>query len=837
MKRCFIACVLIGACSSLALGYTNLIDNGTAITIDTAWDAGGNMVVGSTTSNNTLNIISGGALASDNGYIGNSPTSSFNTVSISGSDVVWTNAGTLQIGVAGAISNSVTVSDGASVIADDLSIAVDNVFNLNSDGSLKITGDYNAESQTNVAWSSGGYLSVGGVLTKSNGLDGVRRTLSIDGGSWTLGGNLSVSGSQNQLYILSGGTVTNANGYIGIGSNDSHNAVLVSGTNSLWRNTGGLRVGATNSANNSLLVADAGNVQVGGDLTLYSDNTISMADSTVVEIGGNMTVYSNSALLGVGTNLFGAGANMLSFIGDVTLDSGIVFDGRAGAHSVLVDNGTFEVSDNTANQYLGFELLELTNSALSGYGVLSTGSFDGVEMTGGKIDPQGKMEVEGDFVLNGGTVYTAQVSTVSHDLLVISDTGPVDLSMLSVGVYIPYSAIDTNIPILVATNGGFAGSEFASTNSHNGIIGNGMLLFDSRLIIDDSGIVSILTTANGNKFSSALAHAGTEAVRSGFGGMKNAVFTRTKQLRRNLVSTAHAISQEAYQMSHLDEPDGPQGPGDQNAVSDWHIWMQYFSGQGDYDAQGISHGYGLNNQGTTLGFDRLFGEDLTLGLNYTYARSAVDTSNGDRLDTETYWAGIYGEWVSKNGLYVDALAGYGRSNYDSVRIEGSYTGLASYRGNAFGAYADVGQYYHYKNIAVSPYVGLHVLSLSDEDHVETEQGGNQIQVDEVSRDWIESAIGLKARHRFDTRIGRFQTVGYAEWVHDFVQDDIASVFTEGTLTSVKMAKISPDADLFSGGIGLSWMSTDNLEIGVGYGGHFNDQYEEHTGSLMLDVIF
>jgi hypothetical protein len=33
------------------------------------------------------------------------------------------------------------------------------------------------------------------------------------------------------------------------------------------------------------------------------------------------------------------------------------------------------------------------------------------------------------------------------------------------------------------------------------------------------------------------------------------------------------------------------------------------------------------------------------------------------------------------------------------------------------------------------------------------------------------------------------------------------------------------------------MSRDYMEIGVGYAGRFSEKYEEHTGALMLDIMF
>ena len=245
----------------------------------------------------------------------------------------------------------------------------------------------------------------------------------------------------------------------------------------------------------------------------------------------------------------------------------------------------------------------------------------------------------------------------------------------------------------------------------------------------------------------------------------------------------------------------------------------------------------MYNSGSSIGLDRLVGDALIVGINYTHTLSDARADNGDAVDAETFWFGAYGEWVSRDGLYVDALAAYGKTDYNTLRLETDYSGRADYGGDSLGAYVDVGQYYYIDRLSLAPYAGLHVLAVSAESHTETESGGGTLQVDEDERSWIESAVGLKARYRMDTGLGRIQTLLYAEWLHDLDQEDVQTVLSDGTAPSVGLAVVSPDADIFNTGLGLSWFRSDFMEVGIGYQGRFSEHYEEHTGSLMLDVMF
>ncbi|MDF7822886.1 autotransporter domain-containing protein [Pontiellaceae bacterium B12227] len=815
---------------------------------------------------------------------------------------------TLTLGLSATQTGSATIYSGGTLSVGSLDIAyaasTNNVLNLLSGGTFDIRSDFDVTT-AGFNWGSNSTLSVGGELTGKTSDLSMGQDLTLDGSDaeWDASGDTLKIGADGTagsvLSLQNGATLTSADTMIGastnsgshsiqmnfgsywkstgdlkLGSLSSGNALLIygastndmdgsayiggtntignyariQGSNSWWNIGGGLEVGSsTGGVDNALLVYDQGTVSVGTDLIVYSSNSVELASDGAIDVDGDMTIHSNATVTGSGIITLNTAGKALNLkYGNGNISSTILFEGQ-GDNTVDVDGGTFFVIGSNSNQYRKFETLDLTDTMLYGYG--TNDAFGTVTMSGGSIVPSadigsdsiGTLVIPGKFTASD-TRYVARINGDSgSDLLHFTHADGVDLSGLNAEVWITQAPSNLTATILSA-DGGFGGSTFNS----NSII-NGLLLYDAELMAVGDTNMDVNLTANTDQFSSSLDYAATETVRAGFGSMKNAVFTRTKQLRRNLVSTAHSIPHEAYLLSNTNAPAGAQGPGDENTIFDMHIWVQFFNGQGDYDAQGKSHGFSLNNSGTTIGADRLVGEDLTVGFNYTYARGDARTTNQDYLDTETYWIGAFGEWVSKNGLYVDALAAYGRSNYDSVRVETegnrNYRGTSSYRGDNFGSYVDLGQYFYYKNLALSPYVGLHLLTMKSEDHIEDNEAGNsQLKVDGKTRNILESALGFKGRYRFDTGIGRFQTSGYAEWTHDFIQDDVYSTLSalgpgSANLSPVDYARIAPESDVVNAGLGLSWICTDYMEIGVGYNGRFSDNYEEHAGTLMLDVRF
>lgn len=672
----------------------------------------------------------------------------------------------------------------------------------------------------------GGYYVVGSITNTTNASNN-KVMVTGQGSAWNNTNNLYIgyAGSGNGLLVNNGGAVSNINGYVGFFANASNNWVAVSGSNSVWHSASNLYVGVYGS-NSTLTVANQGSVLVGKDLHVRNDSDLSLASNTTVSVGRDMYI-SDSTLSGSGVIDFSAPTNTLYVSGTNTeIGSDVVFD-AAGFGVVNVSNWTFTVSGNTTNQYRGFENLTITNGTLAGSGSLD--AFDSTVMSGGRIAPTGNLVVNGAFAVADNTLL--QVVAGVGSLRVADTNSAFNIAGMSAEVAVTNNINPNgfNEAILVA-DGGLTGS-FASTNfiEH-------FLLYDFALTNDATTVSVVSEAALDGQISSAVSYAGVQGIRAGFNGMQGAVFARTKQLRRNRVATDYAIPQEAYLMSQTNAPSGAYGPGDRNTIFGMHFWAQQFDGTGDYDASGNTAGFSLDNNGTTFGFDRLFGDKLVAGINYTYARSDAQSTQGDSINTETYWLGLYSAWLHENGWYVDALAGVGRSNYDTVRTEAGYQGTGSTRGIDFAGTVDAGRYIKFGDWALAPYTGLHYLYVQSDGYTEHEEYGNALQVDGLDVASLESAFGVKLRNRFDTRFGRFQTLGYVEWLYDFINDDLSTSLSDGTAT-VQTAGVKPDANLFNAGIGLGWICTDYMEIGIGYDERFNSKYQEHMGSVMLDIRF
>jgi outer membrane autotransporter protein len=664
---------------------------------------------------------------------------------------------------------------------------------------LSVTTNFNA-GQDGFIWNDGGSLAVSGDLTGLDTLNGTNKTLTIDAGTWDTGPtNLYITGVGNTLAVTNGGFVQNASAFIGVTSNDVDNTVRVEGAGSEWNLT--------------------------EDLFINPNNTLALASTGLVSVAGHMSI-SNAAVVGSGQVIFTGAAGRLSIYGTGSrISTNVLFDGGGGGDTaVAVTDGELMVTGSLTNRFTGFESLNLTNSLLGGTGHVD--AFGSIGMSGGRVSPDGELVIDSPFDASGTLL---QLTAGADRLVFTNSAAPRDLS----GLLAEVTVSDTNTfrEVIVTSDSGFSAG-FASTNFIEPF-----LLYNFMLTDDGTNVSVESETVQDGEIGATLAYGGIQGVRSGFNGMQNTLFVRTKQLRRNTVATDDAISNEAYLMSQTNAPSGPPGPGDKNTVFGMHFWAKQYSGQGDYDASGASDGFSLNNNGTTFGFDRLFGDALVAGINYTYARSAARTGDDDRIDTETYWLGLYGEWFSSSEYYLEGLIGCGWSDYDTRRNEAGYVGEGKFEGTDVGAHIEAGKYLHRGSWAMAPYAGLQYLAIESDAYTETERGsGADIKVNGQNVDSLESVLGVKLRNRIDTQAGRFQIAGYAEWVYDFISDDIESTLSDGTV-SVDTARIAPGEHLINTGIGLSWICTEYLDVGIGYDGRFNADYEEHTGSAMLEVRF
>ena len=528
--------VTVNSAGTTYVGYTNSSYNTLVVNNGTLDDSLADLYVGRANSSfNSLVISNGGVVINQTGYIGYDSTSLNNSVLVRGSGSVWTNASDLYVGYSGA-GNSLTISNGGDAYNDNAyigyhpgasnnSVVVEsagsqwaingelivgrsdasNSLTIQNGGVVTVTSNsayigYYYSSSNNIVtvtgsnsqWNITNDLLVGrrggsntlnilngGLVSDSNGFIGERTSDSMNnavlvsgsGSVWNNSTNLYVgyNGANNSLTVSNGGSVFSANGHIGYNVSSSNNSVLVTGTNSAWQVASTLTVGGF-GANNNLTITDAGSVVVGGVATVYIGSNGN--NNSVLVNGGSLNVASASLNLG----WYGQNNSLL------VTNSGVVFVGNnltvgrwgSSSNNTLTITGSGSTVTVASNFSLGLQGINNHLSVLNG-GRLLVGADSIVGGPNAYLTPESSGNIavvdgKNSQWLTAGFMYFGLRG--SDNQLQISNGGSVGVSN---AMYIGSFSSSSNNTVLVtgyATLGGGSNQASALNVAGNLYIGN-----------------------------------------------------------------------------------------------------------------------------------------------------------------------------------------------------------------------------------------------------------------------------------------------------------------------------------------------------------------------------
>lgn len=314
-----------------------------------------NANIGGSGNNNQLLINGGGQLQSMYGNIGAGVGTS-NTVTVSDPSSAWINSYDLYVGEASA-GNQLIVSNAAQVLA-----VAGYVGAFANNNTALVTGNGSLWTNSGDLWVGGyGYgnqltIKSGAQVANNNALVGYQagstnNAVLVTGNNsyWNNSGDIYVGyqGSGNQLTISNGALVSGQSGFIGFDSASSSNSVLVTGGQSVWNNSADLYVGF--GAGNQLTIAAGGQVGVGG--SSYVGAT-PVGSNNFVTVTGAGSTWSNQQDLFVGE--FGTGNQLtISTGGRVVNNNGAIGYGSGGSNNAVVVFGPDALWQNSGDLTLG----------------------------------------------------------------------------------------------------------------------------------------------------------------------------------------------------------------------------------------------------------------------------------------------------------------------------------------------------------------------------------------------------------------------------------------------------------------------------------------------------
>ena len=272
--------------------------------------------------------ISGGGLVNVNGtgYVGYNGGSSNNAVLVTGNNSVWSNAslivGLASVGNSLTLTNSGAVSVSANTVIGSYASAVNNSLNLNG-GTFTAGG--NLEVRNGALNLNGGAVTANNLIATNNSASATNALLNLNFGTLTTygaqvtppsGGALAIGNTPGQTatWNIPGGINTvNGDSYLGNAASASAN-VLVTGTGTVWTNSGALFVGFATGANNSQLTLTNGAQVFASKGDIGYDGT-----TNSVFVTGANSLWSNSGMLVVGDHSAG---NQLTIANGAQVNNG-----------------------------------------------------------------------------------------------------------------------------------------------------------------------------------------------------------------------------------------------------------------------------------------------------------------------------------------------------------------------------------------------------------------------------------------------------------------------------------------------------------------------------------
>ncbi|MDF7809537.1 hypothetical protein P4E94_19020 [Pontiellaceae bacterium B12219] len=313
-------------------GYSNPIEGGTSQVVSSDWNVALPwLVVGSNSESNTLYVHNNGRVDSQIGILGNTASSMFNDVMVSGSNAVWNSSMEIAVGNYGS-ENTIAAFDGGTIETPNLYV-----------------GKYSSNNFA-MAYGEGSGISV--------------ETLHV-----------GHTGSDNTLAAMDGGRISSTNASLGHWIGSDANAALVMGTNSAWNNSGILNVGEHGSEN-MLMVVDGGTVQSPvvnvGVQSYSSNNTIAVFGAGSMLAAPELNIGGTAATAGGTGNRVSVSDGGTIATTDLTIHAGNNLDLNDGG-TVFINND-YDVSQEGFNWNDGGHLSVSGN--LSGMPIRSTTYID-----------------------------------------------------------------------------------------------------------------------------------------------------------------------------------------------------------------------------------------------------------------------------------------------------------------------------------------------------------------------------------------------------------------------------------------------------------------------------
>ncbi|MDW6022703.1 autotransporter domain-containing protein [Mesorhizobium sp. BAC0120] len=788
-------------------------------------------------------------------------------------DLIKRGAGTLRLSGANTYAGGTTIDAGTLQVSANSNLGAANGGLVFNDGTLAATGSFDTSRSVTLA-ATGGFdvaanvtLGLTGAITGAGDL--IKRgagTLRLDntGNSYgntfvaagtLIGNSASVSGNVGNAGTLIFDETTN--GIFGgaiAGFNGTNGAVIKRGAGVLTL-AGTSNLDWTISAGGLVTTAErfSGNADIASGASLTFNQLVNAA------WGGVLTGTGNFVKTGSGTFLYDG--QSASFAGTTNVAAGSLIVGSDTTHAGAVLGGSMNV---------------LKDAALGGHGTVGSGVGSLVTIApGGMLLPGnsiGTLTINGDLVLNQGSVFAVEVGPASTASDLVHVIGTATLRGGSVahigagGTYNPHSTY-TILSADSGLNGAFTGvtSNFAFLHPWLSYDPNSVYLTLAR---NDVAFASAAATRNQRSTANAIDSIGFAAgnplydaivqlpdddamLRRSFDALSGEIHASAKTA---LIEDSHFVRDAAIDrirsafgdvavssvpvMSYVEG--SPRFTAAAAPAERFSIWGYGFGSWGQASGDGNAERLNYDTGGFLAGIDAPVFDTWRFGILGGYSRTSFNVKDrASSGSSDNYHLGLYGG-TQQGNLGFRTGAAYTWHDLETARSV-AFPGFAdslkgSYNAGIFQAFGDVGYRIDTSAVSLEPFANLAYVSLNTGSF--GEQGGAAaLHAEGQSTNTTLTTLGLRASATFD--LGGVSTTarGSLGWQHAFGDTTVlsAQAFSAGDAFTVAGVSIAKDAAVAEAGLDLRL--TPSATFGIFYQGQVAADAQEHGLQANLKLQF
>lgn len=719
-------------------------------------------------------------------------------------------------------------------------------------GSLTIDGSATIFNNTPGTDYSGGTILKNGILKIAN--DGALGNVS--GALTFAGGTLGTLGSMTMARDISFGTA----GIFQFINSDVYDLELsghISGSSvPILQGTGVKTLSGDNSLFDGTFESWGGTLKLANSLSLGSLGSVYLADSTldittslttngslagqnnmVVDTHDNNVTFGNlnSTFVPVTLNKWGTGTltftDSNSFFGDLIINEGAVALRQAVTTTPtgVYNFGRFRLLDN-----------RFKTALYTGSGTLETELVPGVvnlEVTGNADITGGKLEIAGTPAQGTYTVINAGTLTGTFDSITANPTKQVEAT---------YTGNQLLLNILTISN---LGQNNPLTNGGTGSLAR--LLDDAAPTAtgDLDTVITDLNQLSANDQTKALNQMSPLSFASLSGVTFAAARSQMAAVSDRMASLRNGAGNRFAAFMGNKHPDFlvADGPSDvapnyfgNGNESKWGAFASASGSTGKQDAEtNAQPGYDFSQGGTTVGFDYLFGEKISVGLSAGYMTGSADVDdNGGSTDVKSVRYGVYSTGRLEN-FSASLYAGGASNSYDTDRRVSSLgrTAKASPDGQELNLALQAGYDFKTRPVTIALIAGVGYDRLKIEKFTETGAGTLDLTVDEQTAKSLHSNVGLNISKPIARKSVTLVPYISGSWLHEYAdqgRDINAQLSSVGTFQS-HVEDVERNGALAGAGLMAGWRN--GVSVGLGYSGEFRSDFANNGVNGHVRVNF